>query len=136
MRGTDRPADGMASPSAAEAAETPPAPTEVARGSFVALDHATSGVARVELDGERVVRLEGFETDNGPGLYLYLTAEPADGDEGAFDYDFVSLGRLKGNQGDQNYDLAADVDLTRYATVVIRCDRFNSAFGAADLSDT
>jgi hypothetical protein len=46
------------------------------------------------------------------------------------------LGRLKGNQGDQNYDLPADTDLEGVPTVVIRCDRFNAAFGAADLTLT
>lgn len=110
-------------------------PSEVARGEFVSLDHDTSGAARILAleDGRRVVRLEGLDTDNGPDLYLYLTANPAAGDEGAFDDDFVNLGRLKGNQGDQNYDLPGGTDLERYGTVVIWCDRFNSAFGAADI---
>jgi Electron transfer DM13 len=111
-------------------------PVEVARGAFVSLDHGTTGTARVlELaDGRRIVRLEGLDTDNGPDLYLYLTANRADGDEGAFDDDYVNLGRLKGNQGDQNYDLPPGTDIARLATVVIWCDRFDSAFGAADLS--
>ena len=113
------------------------APIELARGMFVPLDHATSGTVRVLETGDdtRVVRLEGFETENGPDLYLYLTTNRANGDEGAFDDEFVNLGRLKGNQGDQNYDLAADADLARFRTVVIWCDRFNSPFGAADLSE-
>jgi hypothetical protein len=111
-------------------------PVEVGRSEFVSLDHGTSGVVRIlELpDGRRVVRLEGLDTDNGPDLYLYLGANPANGDEGAFDDDYVNLGRLKGNQGDQNYDLPDGTDLDRYRTVVIWCDRFNSAFGAADLT--
>lgn len=45
-------------------------------------------------------------------------------DEGSLD-----LGRLKGNQGDQNYELAADIDLSQYTSIVIWCDRFDSAFG-------
>lgn len=111
-------------------------PAEVLRGQFVSLDHGTSGSARVlEIgDGTRVLRLEGLDTDNGPDLFLYLTAIRAAGEESAFDDDFVNLGRLKGNQGDQNYELPADVDLGRYPTVVIWCDRFNSAFGASDLA--
>ena len=124
------------SPGPSAAPPTTAGPVEVARGDFVSLDHGTSGVARVlDLpDGKRIVRLEGLDTDNGPDLYLYLTTNAADGDEGAFDDDFVNLGRLKGNLGDQNYDLATDADLARYGTVVIWCDRFNSAFGAADLT--
>jgi len=110
-------------------------PDELARGEFVSLDHGTTGVARV-LDvggGRRVVRLEGLDTSNGPDLYLYLSASPASGPEGAFDDEYVNLGRLKGNQGDQNYELPADTDLSRFPTVLIWCDRFNSAFGAVDL---
>lgn len=132
------------------AATTPPTPTTgatattastvspaaVVAGSFVSLDHGTSGTVRV-LDlgnGTRVVRLEGLDTDNGPDLYLYLSTNAAGGSEQAFDDDYVSLGRLKGNLGNQNYDLPPGTDLSRYRSVVIWCDRFNSAFGAADLA--
>lgn len=110
-------------------------PVELFTGDFVSLDHGTSGVLRVlELaDGSRIVRFEGLDTDNGPDLFVYLTTNPAGGPESAFDDDFVNLGRLRGNRGDQNYDVAADVDLDRFASVVIWCDRFDSAFGAADL---
>ena len=111
-------------------------PLELARGMFVPLDHATSGTVRVLETAEdaRVVRLEDFETENGPDLFVYLTASRTEGDQGAFDDEFINLGRLKGNQGDQNYELPTAADLSRFRTVVIWCDRFNSPFGAADLS--
>ena len=84
-------------------------------------------------DGSRIVRLEGLDTSNGPDLYLYVTTTRAAGEESAFDDEYVNLGRLKGNQGDQNYELPPDTDLARFTTVLIWCDRFDSAFGAADL---
>jgi hypothetical protein len=117
--------------------DAPAAPVVLSSGDFVSLDHGTTGVVRVLglADGSRIVRLEGLDTDNGPDLYLYLSTSPADGAEGAFDDDIANLGRLLGNQGDQNYDLPVDVDLERYASVVIWCDRFDSAFGAADLAE-
>lgn len=141
-------AEPRARPAAAEAAEpapgaatsvppttAPPPPVDLATGGFVSLDHGTSGTARVIqlADGRRFVRLEGFETENGPDLYVYLSGNDAGGPEGAFDDDIVDLGRLQGNIGDQNYELAADVDPAAYRSVVIWCDRFDSAFGAADL---
>lgn len=110
-------------------------PALVASGRFRSLDHGTAGAVRIlDLGGSRVVRIEDLDTSNGPDLFLYLSTNPAGGDEGAFDDDFVNLGRLKGNSGNQNYDLPAGVDLGRYRSVVVWCDRFNSAFGAADLA--
>lgn len=114
----------------------PPRPIDLVTGTFVSLDHATTGTVRVlELaDGRRFVRLERFETENGPDLYVYLSSNPAGGPEGAFDDDIANLGRLQGNIGDQNYELPPDVQPDAYASVVIWCDRFDSAFGAADLA--
>jgi hypothetical protein len=116
----------------------PPEPVDLRTGSFVSLDHTTTGTVRVlELaDGRRFARLEGFETDNGPDLFVYLSTNPAGGAEGAFDDDYANLGELQGNIGDQNYELPSDVDPARYASVVIWCDRFDAAFGAADLIPT
>jgi hypothetical protein len=47
--------------------------------------------------------------------------------------DSVELGTLKGNQGDQNYDLPAAADLNQYQAVVIYCERFHAIFGVAKL---
>lgn len=104
-------------------------------GTFVSLDHPTSGSAEVltASDGGRVLRLEDFTTDNGPDLFVYLSTAPTDG-SAPFDAEFVNLGDLKGNVGNQNYDIPAEVDLSRFTTVVIWCRRFTSAFGAAELA--
>ncbi len=134
--------DTVEVPPSGGAVTAPPgssAPTEplvLASGEFVSLDHGTSGTARVLqlADGTRIVRLEGLDTSNGPDLFVYLSTNAASGDEGVFDDEYVNLGRLKGNKGDQNYDLPTDVDLARFASVVVWCDRFDSAFGAADLA--
>lgn len=123
-------------PEATTATTAPAEPVDLATGSFVSLGHAASGRVRLlELaDGRRFARFEGFETENGPDLFVYLSTNPADGPENAFDDDFVNLGRLQGNIGDQNYEIPADTDASHYASVVIWCDRFDSAFGAADLT--
>ncbi len=114
----------------------PPGPVDLASGTFLSREHETAGTARVVRlpDGQTVVRLEGFETSNGPALFVYLSQNPADGEEAAFDERFVDLGPLKGNVGDQNYAVPAGVDATGYVSVVIWCDRFDAAFGAADLA--
>ncbi|MGY1653889.1 DM13 domain-containing protein [Geodermatophilus sp. SYSU D01119] len=122
------------SPSAGAPA-APAGPVDLAAGTFVSREHETVGTARlVQLpDGQVVVRLEGFETSNGPALFVYLSRNPAGGEEAAFDDEAVDLGALKGNVGDQNYVVPAGVDATGYTSVVIWCDRFDAAFGAADL---
>jgi hypothetical protein len=49
------------------------------------------------------------------------------------EFNSVELGALKGNQGDQNYDLPASVDLNKYQAVAIYCERFHAIFGVAKL---
>ena len=105
--------------------------TTLAQGSFIGRAHPTTGLAKVITDGnQRFLRFEGFETDNGPDLNVYLATGPPDGSP----EDFIDLGDLKGNIGDQNYELPDDIDLDRYTTVFIWCVRFTVAFGAAPLA--
>jgi hypothetical protein len=105
-------------------------------GAFSSIDHGTSGTVVLLQDetGTRFVRLEDLDTSNGPDLYVYMSTNPPDGPEGQFDDDFVNLGRLEGNVGSSNYVVPPGTDISRYASVVIWCDRFDSAFGAAPLS--
>jgi hypothetical protein len=49
---------------------------------------------------------------------------------------FVELGSLKGNIGDQNYDVPANVDLNKYRAVTIWCARFGVNFGTAPLMNS
>ena len=82
---------------------------------------------------QRFLRFEDFSTDNGPDLNVYLVNSDAMADQGTFDDDFVDLGELRGNIGDQNYEIPPDVDLSVYDTVVVWCVRFSTGFTAADL---
>ncbi len=100
--------------------------------------HQTSGRATIYKtpDGKQYLRLTDFTTSNGPDVHVVL----ARGDDKGLDHelvkgelDIVELGLLKGNQGDQNYDLPASVDLTRYNAVTIYCERFHAVFGVARL---
>ena len=107
----------------------------VAEGTFISRDHPTSGRALVLNDGttQRFLRLEDFETDNGPDVNVYLTRADAAAPSGELGADYVDLGDLKGNIGNQNYEIPPPVDLSAYDTVVIWCVRFSVPFGAADL---
>ena len=108
----------------------PDGPGVVRRGSFVDVDafHRTSGAALVlQLgNGSRILRFEGFQTVNGPDLFVYLSTDLEA-------QDFVNLGRLKGNLGDQNYPVPEDVDVDRYRYALIWCRAFTTLFGSATL---
>lgn len=117
----------------AEPAATPtptqapvPAPTQ-----FRSIDHETTGSVLVVDD---VIRFEDLDTSNGPDLRVYLSTSPPTGPRDAFDDDYVELGRLKGNIGDQNYDVPPGTDLSRFRSVVIWCKRFSVPFAAAPLA--
>ncbi len=112
-----------------------PEPTVLSTSPFRSLGHATSGRAvTLELaDGRRFLRLDELRTSNGPDLFVYLSRAAADAPRDSFDDDFVSLGRLRANQGNQNYEIPDGVDVGRYQSVVIWCRRFTYAFGAAAL---
>ena len=113
------------------------APMTLASGSFHSNAHDTRGMASViDLgDGRRVLRLTNFATSNGPDVRIYLVAAPDVQDNATVKTaGFVELGPMKGNIGDQNYDIPATVDLANYRTVTIWCKRFSVNFGSAPLA--
>ena len=130
--GTD--ADAAASGVVEEAAA---GTTAVAEGRFLSLEHETTGRAAVleTAAGQRFLRFEEFETSDGPDLLVYLSAQEPSGtdDWHGYDADFVDLGPLKGNVGNQNYAIPESVDLDRHGTAVVWCRRFEVGFAAAVL---
>ncbi len=96
--------------------------------------HSVTGTATTirRAKGGRVLTLTNFEVDNGPDLRVYLVAGPAR-DESEVD-DFEDLGALKGNKGNQQYDLPRGLDLSRYSTVVVWCRAFSVNFARAPLT--
>jgi electron transfer DM13 len=108
----------------------------LADGRFHDGAHKTTGTATIHQlsDGKRVLRLTNFETSNGPDVRVYLVAaEDAKDNDTVTRTGFVELGSLKGNIGDQNYELPADTDLSKYRAVTIWCKRFSVNFGTAPL---
>lgn len=118
----------------------PPGPVTLATGELIGHEHRTTGTVKVVRlpDGSRTLRLEGLDTSNGPDLHVWITDAPVKKgragwsvfDDGAYE----SLGKLKGNKGDQNYALPAGIDLDEFTGVSIWCARFSVSFGAAELA--
>lgn len=106
-------------------------------GRFHSVAHDTHGAATIQElgEGRRVLRLTDFKTSNGPDVRVYLVAaSDASDNETVTKAGFVELGALKGNEGDQNYDIPANVDLGKYRAVTIWCHRFNVNFATAPLA--
>src|SRR5574341_1081940 len=83
-------------------------PATLATGQFHGVAHDTKGTASVLrlTDGRRVLRLTQFETSNGPDVRVYLVAAPDASDNATVTTaGFIELGPMKGNIGDQNYDV-------------------------------
>ena len=101
-------------------------------GSFVGVGdgiHDAQGIAKVIPieGGGNVLRLEDLVVTNGPDLYVYLSTDKSASD-------FVNLGRLKANIGNQNYPISGGTDMTKYDTVLIWCRAFSVLFGSAELT--
>jgi Electron transfer DM13 len=112
-------------------------PATLFAGQFHSVAHETQGTAAIHDlgGGHRVLRLTEFATSNGPDVRVYLVAAADAADnETVTKAGFVELGKLKGNEGDQNYDIPADLDLAKYRAVTIWCRRFSVNFATAPLT--
>ena len=110
----------------------------LSQGMFHNGSHMGTGLASVYrlANGTRILRFTEFEVSNGPDVKVYLVAtRDATDDATVKNAGFVSLGSIKGNKGDQNYELPADIDLTKYRSVTIWCERFGKNFATAPLVD-
>jgi hypothetical protein len=107
-------------------------PQLIASGQFVGVNdgiHNAEGQANVLqlADGQQILRLEDFKATNGPDLYVYLATDSTA-------QEYVSLGELKANIGNQNYEIPEGTDLTKYDTALVWCKQFSVLFGSAEIS--
>lgn len=109
----------------------------LATGDFRDADAVHRGSGKVEVidtGSETIVRFTDFQVTNGPDLYVWLVKAgnlQNSGDVKASEW--LELGVLKGNIGDQNYSLPAGTDISDYQSVTIWCRQFGVLFSTADL---
>ncbi|SFZ91418.1 Electron transfer DM13 [Flaviramulus basaltis] len=97
-------------------------------GDFVSAAHPTMGMVSVNPE-KTILNIKGFKTDSGPVLEMYLaTSTNAN--------TFISLGVLKGLDGDYEYTLPDNVDFDIYKYVMVWCVEYSINFGHAILSKT
>jgi hypothetical protein len=109
-----------------------PTSAKIRTGSFVGAGdgfHNAEGLAKIIplADGSTILRLENFKSTNGPNVHVYLSTDKTASN-------FVDLGRLKANNGNQNYIIPNGTDLAKYSSVLIWCKDFSVLFGSAELS--
>lgn len=126
-------------PGATEEPE-PEAPLLLSGGSFISHEHTTSGTVSIieQPDGTRVLSIENLDTSNGPDVHVWLSAsDVVEGFDGWFvagGAPYLDLGLIKGNLGNQVYEIPADADLSQYRSVALWCVQFSVSFGAAQLN--
>lgn len=101
-------------------------------GNFIGVGdgiHNAEGLAKILIlsTGSPILRLEDFKSTNGPDVHLYLSNNKQAND-------FIDLGRLKANIGNQNYQIPLDTDFNKYKYVLIWCQPFSVLFGSAQLN--
>ena len=101
-------------------------------GNFIGIDdgiHNAKGLAKILTisNGSQILRLENFKSTNGPDVHLYLSNNKQAND-------FIDLGRLEANNGNQNYKIPMDIDFNHYGYVLIWCKPFSVLFGSAQLN--
>ncbi len=106
-------------------------PTELTTDSAATIidtkGHPAEGQVRiVSGGGKQYVRYENFKTINGPDLYVYL-AKDLDAK------DFISLGKLKGTEGNINYEVPSGVNVSDYKYALVWCKAFSELFNYAEL---
>ena len=121
-------------PTEAEPPPPPSGPVLLGAGQFVGLaGHSGTGDAGLfqNPDGTLVLRFENFDIENGPDLEVYLVPGP---DQTSLPEGSIPLGALKGNIGDQNYELPPGTDLAPGAyTALVWCEAFSVEFVGATI---
>lgn len=117
-------------------------PLIIADGEFQPGDstYRIEGKATItEENGKRTLSLTDFDVSNGPDLYVYLVRSPNTDNQTVKDAvgaeNFVSLGTLKGNRGNQMYEIPNDLELGEEYVVSIWCKRFFRNFGSAEMNE-
>ncbi|QTI71811.1 DM13 domain-containing protein [Gordonia polyisoprenivorans] len=114
-------------------------PVVLSSGTFISHEHDTTGAVSIieKPYGSRILAIENLDTTTGPDVHVWLSAgEVIGGFAGwrtAGGAPHVDLGPIKGNRGNQVYQVPATTDLARFPAVVLWCVQFDVSFGAAEL---
>lgn len=98
---------------------------QIISGDFVSLSPVLGAEGIIQIferaDGTRLLRVEELNVTNLNDLQVVLSgnAEPLTTEAMQQDGLFIELGLLQGNIGSQNFEIAAEIDLSRYNSVAL-----------------
>lgn len=99
--------------------------TLISQSNFSSNAHTTSGSVRVYTkNGSKNLVFEGFKTDSGPDLRVYISKTTGDAV-------FIDLGTLKSTSGNFYYTFDSSINTAEYKYVLIWCEDFSVLFGNA-----
>ena len=123
---------------ATETVEDRGAAKVLATGTFIHAnpsDPIHYGKGKVTVYSDLVHLESDFEVGPGPKFHVYLVPDRNVTTRTAVDRTmYVDLGRLKAFKGSQNYPVPAGVELAKYGSVVIWCERFGVLISPATLT--
>ncbi|MPZ56308.1 MAG: hypothetical protein GEU91_07345 [Rhizobiales bacterium] len=110
----------------------------VATGNFIHAnpsDPIHYGKGKVTVYENAVFLESDFEVGPGPAFHVYLVPKASIRSSAEVkDQMFVDLGGLRSFKGSQVYPITAGVDLKKYPSVIIWCERFSVLISPADLT--
>lgn len=86
-------------------------------------------------DGSHIIRFDEFNVTNAPEMMVYLSSNsaPTNREELEADGNYHSLLPLESSSGNQNYEVAAELELSNYRSVVIYSEELDVIMGYARL---
>ncbi|WP_020533919.1 DM13 domain-containing protein [Flexithrix dorotheae] len=99
-------------------------------GNFKGLTgHTVSGKVTLKRSGDNLLLdfAEDFESQSGPGLFIYLSNSESSVSGG------IEIKSLEANKGPFTLEVPSSVELSQYDYVIVHCKPFNIPFGAAKL---
>lgn len=116
----------------------PPAGAILVReGQFTTIDAIRGATGRLMIyqlpDQTRVMRIEDFTASRAPDVHLVFTRNPDPTDERGVGVDYIDLGELKGNVGNQTYPVPQGVDFNVYPILALYSVKYDVVISTATL---
>lgn len=108
----------------------------VHQGTWTAKGFEVDGTWKIVRDGGKtwVVLDQAFNTKSAPDLKIFLSPNPAAGlDNRNATQGSQLVAELSSNRGAQRYEVPAGVDLQRFRSILIHCEKYTKLWAAADL---